>query len=436
MSEALTTEEDDISQKPTDPTPLSPVRQLVVSFVACFTCSSHPSIDLFAVSISSPPRPLSAGGAVMAGEEGEKANGGTTAANGSLGATTTPPSTSGSNNGHTSTSSTSNNDVKREEEKEKIFFRRIRDGFTYLRDLRDAGHNKSAILAAPLPHSVLPPFLNSVNVNFIDPTTSSITTTSMSGISSSGGNKPAPQQRLYEKFSTIFQREFHNSINHVPYQLIRNNSHGIIENLPLATTVARSHGGGVLLMPSSYADNNDDAARSALNDYSWERPYCHVYLAACESLEHYRTKVKPSIQAFVSQLEASGKQTTTPSRQSSFNENALSSSSPTKTMKQQQQRQQQQRHTPQARYVVIYVPTGDRSSSVTATAGDGNTFGTRQGVRMDRDETSCLAMPTNPYASHHDDEDDIPQQRRMKMCWPTTKGFTLPSGQSRGAVHE
>lgn len=32
--------------------------------------------------------------------------------------------------------------------------------------------------------------------------------------------------------------------------------------------------------------------------------YCHVYIAACENIDHYRSKVRPSLQAFVSQIDS------------------------------------------------------------------------------------------------------------------------------------
>lgn len=201
--------------------------------------------------------------------------------------------------------------------KEQVFFEHLTEGFQYLRRLRDGE-------TVPPPPSVLPSFLNSVAVNFIDPTTSSISSTSSSA-------KPV---RLYEKFTAIFEREYNSTLSFVPYSLIRNNSNGVIEKLPISTVVARSHGGGVLLP-------DDDTAKSAFHDYSWERPYCHVYLAACESLEHYRTKVKPSIQAFCSQLEAATKQS----------RREAAADSPVRTKR---------RYTPQPRYVVIYIPTGDR----------------------------------------------------------------------------
>lgn len=35
-------------------------------------------------------------------------------------------------------------------------------------------------------------------------------------------------------------------------------------------------------------------------------PYCHIYIAAVENVEHYRAKVRPALRAFVNQIEGSG----------------------------------------------------------------------------------------------------------------------------------
>jgi hypothetical protein len=37
-----------------------------------------------------------------------------------------------------------------------------------------------------------------------------------------------------------------------------------------------------------------------------EGPYCHIYITACENIDHYRTKIHPTIRAFVDQIEGSG----------------------------------------------------------------------------------------------------------------------------------
>ena len=60
------------------------------------------------------------------------------------------------------------------------------------------------------------------------------------------------------------------------------------------------------------------------------QPFCHVYIAACESTEHYRTKIRPSMRAFVSQLESTASNTAG-----------------------------NQRGGHSADYLIVYIPTGD-----------------------------------------------------------------------------
>jgi trafficking protein particle complex subunit 10 len=232
--------------------------------------------------------------------------------------------------------------LKDEDERPASLLRNLSDSFSYVRQRRETGK-----VVTP-PACVLPSFLTHVTVNFIDPTSSSITTTTTT-------SKPV---QLYEKFVAIFEQEYGGKLSYVPYQLFRNNSGGVIENLPVRTVVARSHGGGLVI--------SDDTAQSAVHDYSWEQPYCHVYLAACESLEHYRTKVKPSIQAFVSQLDAASKS----KRQASFRRRSDSggsnndSDSPATTAASSPKtpgKRIKPRILPGPRYVIVYVPTGDRS---------------------------------------------------------------------------
>mmetsp|Transcript_21215 Transcript_21215/g.34739 ORF Transcript_21215/g.34739 Transcript_21215/m.34739 type:complete len:1607 (+) Transcript_21215:45-4865(+) len=37
-----------------------------------------------------------------------------------------------------------------------------------------------------------------------------------------------------------------------------------------------------------------------------DNPYCHIYIACCENVDHYRAKVRPAVKAFVNQIEGSG----------------------------------------------------------------------------------------------------------------------------------
>ena len=53
--------------------------------------------------------------------------------------------------------------------------------------------------------------------------------------------------------------------------------------------------------------------------------YCHVYVAACENPEHYKTKVRPSLQAFISQIDSNNK--APPNAKSSNSSSSVSSQS-------------------------------------------------------------------------------------------------------------
>lgn len=61
--------------------------------------------------------------------------------------------------------------------------------------------------------------------------------------------------------------------------------------------------------PTESIPSNSNNINPMINDATeWHLgQYCHVYIAACESVDHYKTKVKPCIQAFVSQLESNKK---------------------------------------------------------------------------------------------------------------------------------
>lgn len=247
---------------------------------------------------------------------------------------------------------------KGDDERPASLLKNLSDSFSYVRQRRDSGKD---IVTLP-PPCVVPSFLTHVTVNFIDPTTSSFTATA-------SGAAVTQQVQLYEKFVTIFENEYGCKLTHVPYQLFRNNSGGVIESLPVRTVVARSHGGGLVL-----ADDNT-VAKSAVHDFPWEQPYCHVYLAACESYEHYRTKVKPSIQAFVSQLEAATKPTkrsfrrrvenggsdSSPATGTAATTTTAGGTAPSSPKTPPGKKSNKQRVVSGPRYVIVYVPTGDRS---------------------------------------------------------------------------
>jgi hypothetical protein len=61
------------------------------------------------------------------------------------------------------------------------------------------------------------------------------------------------------------------------------------------------------------------------SDQWHENPYCHIYIACCENLDHYRAKVRPAVRAFVNQIEGSGIM----SREKNNNDDIMAIASPT-----------------------------------------------------------------------------------------------------------
>lgn len=135
-----------------------------------------------------------------------------------------------------------------------------------------------------------PDYLRAVPVNFIDPTSSM-------GSVVTGDIPPAQQQRLhvFQKMDHIFRTKQNSTLSQVTCQSYRNGSKQVVEKVRLEWRCTESHGGFALHTPVEHPRE-------------WHlMEVCHVYIAACSSMEHYRQKVKPSIQAFISQLEDGGK---------------------------------------------------------------------------------------------------------------------------------
>jgi len=111
---------------------------------------------------------------------------------------------------------------------------------------------------------------------------------------------------LYENFSAIFTRNFDCTLHSIPYESIRGGATGTIQNLPVQTILTRSYGAVETAAPGDVPWGGTAGAGAALTDPAeWHNsPHCHVFIAACEGVEHYRTKVRPALQAFVSQIEA------------------------------------------------------------------------------------------------------------------------------------
>ncbi len=258
----------------------------------------------------------------------------------------------------------------------------------------------------PSPSSVLPDFLSQVTVSFIDPTTSSIMMSSSTSASGSGhgtvGYSAAVKKaqmnqsiQLFDTFQRIFATLYPHGLPRVPYQLFRNSTAtGEIPRLPIRTVVTRGHGGFLVTddaattTTSSSSPHRWTGRTRVHGDYSWEQPYCYVYLAACDNLDHYRTKVKPSIQVFISQLEASIKATSSSSSSAWFRRSRSNPMSDTTTATttaipsnpnsndtsmdesinggldvSTNPSKRNKRIPPAPRYVIIYIPTGHATTT-------------------------------------------------------------------------
>lgn len=161
-------------------------------------------------------------------------------------------------------------------DQDNLFLEHLNRGFAYL----DAGAETGFTYDKSVPKC-----LSKVSVHFMDPTSAA------SGrIQSPRATDVTPHLELYQKITKILSRDYENTLKEIPYKNHRTGESATIRELVLHSTV--SHG-GILMV-----DREEDACEWHMN------PMTHVYLAECHSLEHYRLKVKPSIQIFVSQLQA------------------------------------------------------------------------------------------------------------------------------------
>ena len=189
-----------------------------------------------------------------------------------------------------------------------IIREKLCNGFRSLKESR-TGKNCHETFSRP-PHYY-------ATVNFIDPTTAGTSAdvrnspqkfnflAPLGGKGTSG--ESAMTLNLFEKLTSIFERDYGSTLHSVPYEHPRTGAPGNIERLPIRTFLTQSHGAThALIGDSGIALPGTSAATAApvSDPAEWHNgPYCHVYIAACESLDHYRSKVRPSLQAFVSQIE-------------------------------------------------------------------------------------------------------------------------------------
>lgn len=130
-------------------------------------------------------------------------------------------------------------------------------------------------------------------INVIDPTSviynqnhSGILATSPSRRRAWNREKVKPRinhLRIFEKINIILQQRYDSTLNNINYENPSTNQIDIIEKLPIRTQLT---------------------APMVTDAINWhEDPLCHVYIAACYSVDHYREKVRPAIRAFVNQID-------------------------------------------------------------------------------------------------------------------------------------
>lgn len=164
-------------------------------------------------------------------------------------------------------------------DQDNLFLEHLNRGFAYLRAGAETG------FAGITYDKGTPNCISKVAVHFLDPTSAA------SGrIKSPKAADVQPDLELYQKITKILSRDYENTLKDIPYKHHRTGESAIIPELVLQPTVSHA---GILMV-----DREEEPSE-------WHRnPMSHVYLAECHSLEHYRQKVKPSIQIFVSQLQA------------------------------------------------------------------------------------------------------------------------------------
>jgi len=261
-------------------------------------------------------------------------------------------------------------------ETENILHRSLMEGFQALSDTRnrlDGNEEKGDATEEQRKYSA--------TVNFIDPTTKSlpphpesvtgpsspkllaskaakaanllqqqsmlskrtISTGSQASTVSSASTVSPYISNVYENLTHVFENEYASTIRSVQYKNIRTGEFDTIRSLPVQTVLSRTGSTGRTgRTPVKQESPSSLGASSAVlpNDPSeWHTvPFCHVYIAACKNVDHYRSKVRPSLRAFVSQLESS--ESNTPANQ-------------------------QGGHS--ADYLIVYIPIGDSGTGKTKT---------------------------------------------------------------------
>lgn len=202
-----------------------------------------------------------------------------------------------------------------------------------------AGAAAGSVAAGSVAAGPAPPC---VAVRFVDPSTtsasaaaaaaSSAAASASASASDPSGTPPAPGGKrpaapgsdlgLYSKLTAVLSEDYGLALRGVPYRSLRTGTAEAIDLLPIRPFLSGAGGRDAELAvdpsaaaaPGSGSESGTSASAGAAADPSpsdpaqeWHRgPYCHVYLAACRDLDHYRARVRPALQAFVSQVGGAG----------------------------------------------------------------------------------------------------------------------------------
>ena len=205
-------------------------------------------------------------------------------------------------------------------EKNNAIFASLLTGFQSLQTARENSHapiaipsNVDASAANGKSGSHKTPPMHVV-INVIDPTTkpsSSATAPKVDNLLArsrlTAPSTSVPMvENVFEKISETFEKEYGNTLRAVQYRNVRSGASEVISSIPVQMILTRTgNASGTGEANVAWGGLAGSAATTSMDPAEWHgTPFCHLYVAACENVEHYRTKVRPSIQAFVSQLEA------------------------------------------------------------------------------------------------------------------------------------
>ncbi|GKY93164.1 hypothetical protein MPSEU_000284400 [Mayamaea pseudoterrestris] len=286
--------------------------------------------------------------------------------------------------------SASNFDVSPVSSDNGAFFDMLGEGFAALR-MHQYGPSDAQIQLETTPE-----FLRHAIVNFIDPTASS---KSMQLSASPTATNSKAALDLYEKLTLILRTEYNATLKKVPYTNFRSGANGVIDSLMLKTYMTGSQGGLISISEDSNIPwaNTGSVTGQGGDASEWHLgPYCHVYLAACENLEHYRTRVKPSIQAFLSQIDAVAK----------YNVGGKDAVEVSKSQ-----------------YVIVFVPSGNNKNPEDGPKGPGGKLGiwasarqrmvAREGSKDEKETSSGTVASNNNDSVDMDDFTSSGQQSLM-----------------------